>query len=84
MEEDMKENDILMEYAAAQEHVPDIERTIRTIKERFRCQYARMPFKRIPILMVEKLAQECAKWRNLFPPKGGISQYYSPVNILYR
>ncbi len=82
IEEDMKENDIIMEYASAQEHVPDIEWTICTIKERFRCQFTRLPYGRMPILMVDILVQECAKWLNIFPPKGGISKYYSPMSIL--
>ncbi len=82
IEEDMKENDIIMEYVSAQEHVPDIERTIQTIKERFRCQYTRLPYGRIPIIMVDVLVQECAKWLNIFPPKGGISKYYLPMSIL--
>ncbi len=71
-----------MEYASAQEHVPDIECTIQTIKERFRCQYTRLPYGRIPIIMVDVLVQECAKWLNIFPPKGGISKYYLPMSIL--
>ena len=82
LEEDMKDNDIIMEFAAAQAHVPDIEQTIRTLKERFRCQYNRIPYRRIPKLMVDILAQECARWLNMFPPNGGASTYYSPLAII--
>jgi hypothetical protein len=34
--------------------------------------------------MVKILAMECAKKLNLFPPKGGISEYYSPHMILHQ
>ena len=61
IEEDMKENNIIMEYASAQEHVPNIECLIWTIKEWFKCQYARMPYRQIHIIMVNILAQEFAK-----------------------
>ena len=39
LEKEFLDNDIDMECAAAQEHVPEVERTIRVIKERFRAQY---------------------------------------------
>ena len=32
--------------------------------------------------MIRALAQECARWLNMFPPMGGISTYYSPLAIL--
>ena len=82
LEKEFLDNDIDMECVAAQEHVPEVERTIRVIKEQFRAQYHRLPYQRIPILMIEVLAQECGRWLNMFPPKGGASNYYAPMTIV--
>ena len=38
----------------------------------------------IPKIMVKILAMECAKKLNFFPPKGGISFYYSPRMIMHQ
>ena len=75
---------ITMNYANAQEHVPEAERNNRTIKERFRAQYHRMPFKAIPKVMIKALVMEVTKKLNFFPPKGGVSKYYSPRMIMHQ
>ena len=38
--------------AATQEHVPEIERMIRVIKERYRSLWHRMPYKMMSIIMI--------------------------------
>ncbi len=73
-----------MNYANPQEHVPEAERNIRVIKERFRAAFHRLPFSKLPKIMVKILAMECAKKLNFFPPKGGVSPYYSPRMILHQ
>jgi hypothetical protein len=57
---------------------------IRVIKERFRVAFHRLPFKRIPKIMIKILATECTKKINFFPPKDGISNYYSPRAIMHQ
>jgi hypothetical protein len=57
---------IRMNYANPQEHVPEVERSIRVIKERFRVAFHRLPFKRIPKIMIKILAMECTKKLNFF------------------
>ena len=52
---------IQMNYASAQEHVPEAERNNRTIKERFRAHYQRLPFHAIPKIMIKALVMECTK-----------------------
>ena len=32
--------------------------------------------------MIKVLAQECGRWLNMFPPKGGASNYYAPMTIV--
>ena len=58
--------DITMNYASAQEHVPEAERNNRTIKERFRSQFQRLPYKNMPRVMIKALAMEATKKLN-FP-----------------
>jgi hypothetical protein len=67
-----------MNYAMANEHVPQIERNNRTIQERIRATYHNLPFAMIPKVMIRYLAMTSTD----FPAKGGISSYYKPHNIL--
>jgi hypothetical protein len=60
-------------YASPQEHVPEIERSIRVIKERYRAAFHRLPFKRLPKIMIKILAMDCTKKLNFFP---SIRQYF--------
>ena len=76
--------DIDQNVASAQEHVPEIERAICLIKERIRAMWHRMHYSVIPKVMVIALAQECANWLNLFPPKQGVSEYHSQKMIIER
>jgi hypothetical protein len=65
---------------AAQEHQP--ERSLRTIKERFRALYSQCPFKMWPKIMIIRGASEVVKWLNSFPPAGGLSTVGSPRAII--
>ena len=78
MEPVADETDIIMNYANPDMHVPDIERNNRVIKERFRIAYYRMPYTKIPKIMIRYFVMVCAKQMNIFPAKNGISKYYSP------
>jgi hypothetical protein len=71
-----------MNFTNAQDHVPEAERNNRTIKERIRAAYHRLPYKAIPRIMINYLAMIQANKLNLFPVKGGVSKYYSPRMIL--
>ena len=74
--------DVVMNYTNASDHVPEAERNNRTIKERIRATYHRLPYKAIPCVMIRYLAMVCTTKLNFFPVKGGVSQYYSPRMIL--
>ena len=63
------------------EHVPEIEKNNRAVKERYRAQYYRLPFQNIPKFMIKYLAFEVIIKSNYFPVKGGLSPYYSPQTI---
>jgi hypothetical protein len=64
------------------EHVPDIERCIRTVKERTRCTYNVTPFDRFPPKMVSEMVMLSIFWLNASPHRLGISQTMSPRNIV--
>ena len=76
--------DITMEYSAPQAHVPESERNNRTIKERVRSTFHRLPYKALPIAMMRVLVVESARKLNFFPNKNGISKYFSPRQIVHR
>ena len=64
------------------EHVPEIERHIRTLKERVRAVYTTLPFKSIPKRMLIELIYNCTFWLNCFPNTEGISATMSPRCII--
>ncbi len=67
---------------SASEHVPEIERRIRVIKERARSSRHSLPFNRIPKLLTIHLVFNSVKLLNHFPVKGGISDTISPKTIM--
>jgi len=75
---------IRMNYASAYEHVPEIERSNRVLEERCRAVFHHLPYEAIPRLMIIVLVEESAEKLNFFPPKGGLSAYYSPHTIMRR
>ena len=82
MEKVMVDLDIKMNFANAQDHVPEAERNNRTIKERIRAAYHRLPYKAITRIMIRYLGMTQCQQLNLFPVKGGVSSYYSPRMLL--
>ena len=67
---------------AADEHVPDIERYIRTVKDRVRSTYRMLPFKRVPRLILIHLVKNAVFWLNALPARDGASPIHSPRYIL--
>jgi hypothetical protein len=52
---------IHMNYAAAKAHVPRAERNNRTIQERVRATYHRLPYTHLPCILVKYLVTEAAR-----------------------
>ena len=77
------ELDIEINYANSQEHVPEAERNNRVLKERVRAVYHRIPYDRLPRVMVIMMVTEAARKLNFFPAKYGVSKYYSPRMIMH-
>jgi hypothetical protein len=60
---------LAVNMTAAKEHVPEVERRIRLIKERCRGILNTLPFKKMPQIMLVKLIYHVVLWLNAFPTK---------------
>ncbi|GAX11354.1 hypothetical protein FisN_22Lu047 [Fistulifera solaris] len=69
---------IELNAAAADEHVPEIERHVRTVKERTRSTYNGLPFKHMPPRLIIEMVYFNVFWLNCFPPRDGVSDTLSP------
>jgi hypothetical protein len=69
-------------FCAQNEHVPDIERFIRTVKDRVRSAYNMVPFKHIPRLIISRVVANAVFWLNAFPHSDGVSNTLSPRYLL--
>jgi hypothetical protein len=63
-------------------HVPEIERHIRTVKERTRCIYNQLPFTKMPARITIEMVYASTFWLNIFPPTDGVSKTMSPRAII--
>ena len=82
MRGDLMDGGVHLNAAAKDEHVPEIERSIRVVKERARSVYNTLPFSRIPFLMLAELVYSVTFWLNCFPPDRGIGGPMSPREII--
>jgi hypothetical protein len=82
MRTDMAMLKINLNTTSNNEHVPEIERHIRTLKERARCVYNALPFRSIPERLMIELLYYATFWLNSFPPNDGISKKDSPRVIV--
>jgi hypothetical protein len=73
---------IVLNIAPADSHVGEVERSIRTIKERLRSCVHGLPFKRLPKLLVSHMTTHAVRCLNQFPWANGISDTLSPSDIM--
>ena len=69
---------------AAKEHIPEVERRIRLIKEHRRGILNTLPFKKMPQVILIKLIYHVVLWLNAYPTKSGVSDTLSPREIVLR
>jgi hypothetical protein len=79
---DLANMQITLNTISNNEHVLEVERHIRTIKERARAVYNLLPFPRLPSRMIIELIYYCTFWLNSFPAYDGISDFLSPCAIV--
>ena len=70
--------------SAAREHVAEIERQIRTTKERCRSIVSTIPFAILPKFIVINIVYFVVLWLNAFPVRNGVSKKWSPRAIVIR
>ena len=73
---------VTLNTTSRDEHVGDVERYIRTIKERMRGVSNTIPFKRLTRNMVMELAKAVVYWLNSVPSNMGVSPTMSPRTII--
>lgn len=74
--------EIGLNEAARDEHVGEVERYIRTLKERMRAIYSSLPFSNVPPRLVIEMAKHAVYWLNAFPCHNGVSGTLSPRTII--
>ena len=73
---------VTLNTTSRDEHVGDVERYIRTIKEHMRGVSNTIPFKRLTRNMVMELAKAVVYWLNSVPSNTGVSPTMSPRTII--
>ncbi len=56
-----------LDLASKEEHVGNIDRNIRYLKEKFRQLRHTLPFKQIPGVIIVRMVQVCTMTLNMFP-----------------
>jgi hypothetical protein len=79
---DLQLSRIKVNLVAKDEHVPEVERYIRTVKERVRCIWQTLPFQRLPKTMVVSMVGASIFWLNAIPSEGGVSRILSAQEII--
>ena len=64
---DIAASTILLKFCADNEHVPEVERFIRTVKVRCRGSYSALPSKRTPDIMAVAMVCVAVFWIHIFP-----------------
>ena len=73
---------ILLNTTSNDEHVPEIERQIRTVKEKTWAIYCTLPFQKMPRRLIIEMVYAANYWLNMIPRPGGISKTLSPRTLL--
>ena len=76
------EKGVLLNVAAAHEHVGDIERYIRVIKERVRAVIATLPFDHFPRILRREIILFAVSALNMTIRLNGVTPHHSPTSIV--
>ena len=74
--------DVSLNICSNAEHVGEIERNIRTVKERVRCIYVTLPFEKMPGRLIVKMVYTVIFWLNCFYPSETVVKGSSPRTIM--
>ena len=73
---------VSLEICGPDEHVPEVERSIRTMKETMRATAHGLLYRRLPKLMIVELVVMATRCLNGFPKDNGVSEHMSPHSIV--
>jgi len=73
---------IMLNVASRNEHVPEIERYIRTVKERVLAIAISLPFTKYPPRLIAEMVYNVVFWLNSFPHKDGVHATISPRTLI--
>ena len=73
---------IALDTTTTNTHVGEVERSIRTIKERVRTTVHGMPFSRLPRLFIKELVRQAEDLCNSFPSGSGPTTEHSPAELV--
>ena len=69
---------IILNTSSANEHIPEMERDIRTIKDKMRGSRASLPYTIMPRIMTLACCKYHVYWLNIFPRTNSLSSFYGP------
>ena len=69
---------VQFDFAAQGDHVHDIERYVRTVKDRVRSCYNCLPFSHVPKAAINRMVRNAVFWLNAIPHQDGVSDTLSP------
>ena len=73
---------VTLNDTSCDEHVGDVERFIRTIKERMRAIYNTLPFQKVPARLIVEMGKASVFLLNSVPQKNGLASKLSPRTIV--
>ena len=73
---------VSLEICGPDEHVPEVERSIRTMKETMWATDHGLPYRRLPKIMIVELVAMATRCLNGFPKEDGVSEHMSPHSIV--
>jgi len=73
---------ISLNISSRNEHVPEVERYIRTIKERVRVIAVSLPFKKYPPRLIAEIVYNVIFWLNSFLHNNGVHATISPRTLV--
>jgi len=79
---DLADMGITLNVASRNEHVPEVERYIRTIKESVRAIASVLPFRQYPLRLIAEMVYNAVFWLNTFPHNDGVHATISPRTLI--
>ena len=73
---------VMLNDTSRDKHVGDVERFIRTIKERMLAIYNTLPFQKVPARLIVEMGKASVFWLNSVPQKNGLASEFRPRTIV--